>query len=364
MSSFTIRPYCPETDNVGLLHVANELAIPARARIGLDRSPDFTAFSGVLNDPFEVLVAETNGNIIGFIEFSYQHFSLFGQTTKGVHASLGGILPEWRRRGVMKALFREALHSVKTKGVQWAYVLINDRNNIIRKGIGRFFPGTIALPKLLVHGVVLPWKPILRRPAFSCEIGPLEDSEWHLLLDFWEKQMQQYDLFPLYEPSKWLSLPGCRKEDYHVARDADGNIMASLGSWSPFEFKRHRIHKYDPLEGRLLFHPVNNLLHLLGIRPFPKEGGVLRSLYTLRPLALPGMEAALGLLFNRLRWREKNYNMVFLAFPEGDPRNRLIKNYIRFTNINIPLLVPLTPDFQERLQSNPPGNMYIEYAFI
>lgn len=364
MAAFHIRPYDPVADNAGLLCVASNLFIPARVRLSVDRSPEFTAFSRVLGDPCSVLVAESGGKIIGFGEFAYQPFSFFGERSIGVHVNLAGVLPQWRRQGVLKALFEEGFRMVRNRQVEWAYALVNVNNPIIRQGTEKLVPGTVPLPRLLIHGLVLPWLPRVRSVRGSYTYETVGDEGLPSLEEFWASRMAGYDVFPLFERSKWNALPGFHANRFEVARDRGGRIVASLGSWDPGPLKRTLIHAYRPWERRFLFHPVNAVLGSLGGRPFPKEGDCLHNLYALRPLADPGQEAALGTLLHRLRAGGKDHNLVLVAFPEGDKRNRLVRKYLRFTNVNIPLLLPLTERFRQRLAKRVPRRFCIEYGFV
>jgi GNAT superfamily N-acetyltransferase len=362
MTDFRIRPFVPETDNVGILEVARALAIPARVQLGIDRSPDFTGFYRALDEPFEIVVAEARGRIVGFVEFCLGRFRVLGQETMGVHVPLGGVHPEWRGHGVFTAMRAEAFQQALSRGAQWGYVLVNARNRLMQENLRRSFPGLVSVNRLLVHGILLPWIPIGQRSDRSTRIGPLDEAARPELLHFMEERMRAYDIYPHVAASRWWSLPGCSATSHQIAKDGSGRIVASLGSWDPSAFKRALILRYGSLE-RALLKPVNWLLTRAGIQPFPKPGGPLRTLYALFPLAAPGYERALGHMIARLRKANRDYNAVLLAFPEGDPRNRLIRRYSHFSNVNIPFVIPLTRDFESEWRPRPPLTLHVEYAF-
>jgi hypothetical protein len=248
-------------------------------------------------------------------------------------------------------------------GAEWAYILVNANNRLIQDILRRSYPGMIATNRLLVHGIVMRRTPFGEERRRSYAIDPIDESDWPDLLEFVRDRMQANDLYPLMEASRWRQLPDSPTESYRVARDRSGRIVAALGSCDPSAAKRALILGYGRLE-RIALGPVNWLLSGLGIRPFPIPGGQLHLLYTLCPLARPGHEAALGQLISRLRKERRDYSAVLLAFPKGDPRNRLVRKFIHFTNVNIPLLIPLTSGTEEQLKAQSPHSFYIEYARI
>ena len=361
--TYEIRRFAAETDNEGVLNVARTLAIPARVQLGIDRSPDFAAFDTALGDPFEILVAEAKGEIIGFIELCLGRFRLFGRESAGVHVPLGGVRPDWRGRGVLGAMRHEGFDLARRMGAEWACILVNANNRLIQDILRRSYPGLIAVNRLLVHGIVVPRTPFRANRYSRYDIRAVDETEWPELLDFVHERMQAYDLYPDVEASRWRTLTDCPSENYQVARDQSGQIVATLGSWDPTSMKRALVLGYGRAE-RIFLRPVNSLLSTIGIRPFPLCGGQLRLLYTLFPQARPGHEGALGHMIAGLRRERRDYNAVLTAFPEGDPRNRLVRKYIHFTNVNLPLLIPLTSGFSDQLRSRPPHTFYLEYAFI
>ena len=151
-------------------------------------------------------------------------------------------------------------------------------------------------------------------------------------------------------------------DSYQVARDRSERVVASLGSWDPSAFKRVLILGYGGVE-HAMRRPINWLLARAGVHPLPEPGKPLRTRYALCPLAAPGHERALAALIARLRSNSRDITALLLAFPEGDPRNRIVRRFCRFTNVNLPLLFPLTRDCESELRLNPPQTLYIEYAF-
>ncbi len=362
MTAVKIRRFAHASDNEGVLEVARTLSIPARVRLGIDRSPKFCSFDELLGDPYEILVAEAAGEIVGFIELCLGRFRLFGRETTGVHVPLGGVRPDWRRRGVLTAMQHEGFDIARGMGAEWAYMLVNVNNTLIRGALQRSFSHMIAMDRLLVHGFVM--RSPLRLPrGGTYDIRSVDESTWADLEEFVDRRMRASDLSPVLDVSRWRTMPGCRPESYRLARDASGRIVAALGGWAPATAKRALVLDYGRLE-RAALRPVNRLLSAIGRRPFPLPGRALHLLYGLCPVAEPGHEAALHQLVDRLGKEARDYNALLVAFPEGDPRNRIARSYIHFTNVNIPLLIPLTGTMEKQVMSDPPANMYIEYAFI
>jgi ribosomal protein S18 acetylase RimI-like enzyme len=363
MTRIHVRPFVPGPDNAAVLEVARTLSIPARVHLGIDRSPDYMAFSQAVSEPCEIVVAEAGGEIVGFVEFCPGHFRVFGTASVGVHVPLGGVRPEWRRRGVSTALAIEGARRARLAGAEWACVLVNARNRPMQDNLRRFVPGTIVLNHLLVHGILARWTPEWRGKASRYSVEPVDESGWSELLDFIGERIHQHDVFPETDAAKLGTLPYCPKESYRVARDSSGRVVASLGSWDASPFKRVLVLGYGRLEDVLLG-PINRLLRLTGTQPFPRPGEALRTLYALCPLAAPGHEAALGRLIAGLRRERRDCSAILIAFPAGDPRNRVVRSFSRFTNVNLPFLIPLTAEFGALLRSQPPRSLYIEYAFL
>lgn len=363
MTRFRVRGFVPATDHTGVLEVARTLAIPARVRLGIDRSPDFTAFNRALNEPCEIVVADAAGEIIGFLEICPCRFRLFGRPGTGVHVPLGGVRPDWRRRGVLHAMRGEAFRLARRAGAQWACILVNANNRLMQDNLRRFYPASIVLDRLLVHGILMQWAPLRGPRDASCPIAPLDESAWPELLDFIRARTQTLDLVLDLDAARWRSLPDCPPHAFQVARDRSGRIVACLGSWDASAFKRALILGYGRIE-RALLGPANFLLARTGARPFPRPGEPLRTRYALCPLAAPGHEPALARLIARLRRDSTDCTAILVAFHHADPGNRAVNRFVRFTNVNLPFFIPLTPECEAEVRSRPPRSIHLEYAFL
>lgn len=359
MSGIQLRPYV-DADNEQVLDVARTLAIPARVRLGIDRSPDFSALGRALGVPHEALVAEADGEIVGFIEFSFVQMRVFGRQTLAGHVSLGGVRPAWRRRGLITSLLAAALERGRQRGADWGWALVNANNRVVHRSLFASFPEASLLGRLHVHGLLGAWRPLRPRPAYA--LAPICDETWPELLAFLQTQTRSAEIAQLVPDATWRALPGAAPSDFSVARDASGAIVAALGSWDVSPLKRPVILDYAPLERRVLG-PANRLLSGLGIAPFPHPGGALAVRYALCPLAAPGHEPALGLLLARLRRESRGVNAVLVAFPEGDPRDALVRRYVRFTNVERPFVVPFNPQLAALL-ARTPRRFHLEYAFL
>ncbi len=362
MATFEIRTYQPEVDNPRILAIAKNLGIPARVRLGIDRSPDFTAFDKMLGDPFQIFVASANEEILGFLEVCLPSFFLFGEQSTGMHLPLGGIRKEWRRKGVINALIEEAKAYGVRNGAKWGYTLVNAQNKKIQQYIKQFYAEITMLDRFLVQGIVYPLLPSI---FFSSgyEIHALEDDQWDEFLAFFEENMEDKAFYPVIPTDLLRSLKTSSAIEIYLARDKSGRIAASLGTWDVSAAKRSVVIQYGKTEQWLL-RPVNTLLALGKLAPFPKAGGSLHNLYSLLPLALPGQEAAFDQLLFYVRKKYREYNLVLTGIPNGDKRNRLMKKYLHFTNVNIPVLSGLTEEYEGLLKSKRPESYYLEYAFI
>jgi ribosomal protein S18 acetylase RimI-like enzyme len=363
MTAFVVRGFVSATDNAGILEVARTLAIPARVRLGIDRSPDFTAFNRAVGETCEIVVAEAAGRIIGFLEICAGRFRLFGTPSIGVHVPLAGVRPEWRRRGVLNALRAEGFRRARAAGAQWACILVNANNHLMQDSLRRFYPASVILNRLLVHGILARWAPLRGLRERSHRIAPLDESTWPELRDFMSARTRPLDVVLHPDAAKLRSLPDCPPDAYLVARDRTGQIVACLGSWDASAFKRALILGYGRAE-HALRRPVNFLLAHAGAPPFPPAGEPLRTRYALCPLAAPGHEAALGRMIDRLRRGHTDCNAILLALPHGDPRNHLINRFAHFTNVNLPFFIPLTTECEAAIRSRPPRTIHLEYAFL
>lgn len=360
---FQVRAFMPESDNAGVLEVARSLEIPARVRLGIDRSPDFTAFDRALGEPYEILVAQAGGEVIGFLEMCACTFRVAGRECRAVHAALGGVRPDWRRCGVSTALRTAGFERALRMGAEWAYLLVNARNRIMQQALRRAYADLVALERLLVHAVVFRWSPPVGHRGSPYRIEVVDETDWPQLLDFLHERTRGCDIVPQLDAMRLRALPGLGPSSFHAAKDASGRIVACLGSWDPSPFKRALVLGYGPLE-RALMTPLNLMMSSAGLRPLPRAGEPLRTLYTLCPHAAPGHERALRRMIDALRRDSRDCHAVLVAFPEGDRRNGIVSRFAHFTNVNIPFLVPLTREFAAEWRIRPPRTIHIEYALV
>ncbi|MCL7926841.1 MAG: GNAT family N-acetyltransferase [marine benthic group bacterium] len=357
-----IRPFAPAFDNEALVRLAASLAIPARVRLGIDRSPSFNGAPGVPGEPHEILVAELRGEVVGFIEFAISEFCLFEKPIRVGHVPLAGVRPEMRRRGVLTALRDAAFSEARCRKADLGLMLVNANNVPMQSLLRAAFPELVSLAPLFVHGILARIRPAFAGPRRRFEIERAPGAGSPTTAAFVKERMGAFDLRPDLEIRTFDALPGREPDDFVTARDRNGDIAAVISTWDVSAWKRPVILGYGSIEGAIA-QMLNALLALRGRPPFPTPGGALNVRYALCPLARPGSEEALQLLLDDRLADASDAHAILVAVPRGDPRARAIRSFARFVNVNIPFLIPLHTDAAKALRSRPPMSLYLEYAF-
>jgi len=168
---------------------------------------------------------------------------------------------------------------------------------------------------------------------------------------------------PVLNEARLTSYPGFGPKDILVARNDRGKIVAGLGLWDQSSFKKVRVIDYKWPE-TLLKKALNLSGFITGFSRFPDAGDNLNLLHSFYNIAERGYEKAFsGLLrFACNKFAGRNYNFILLAHPESSPLTMSCRKLWRFTNVNVPVLIPLNREGLEVIENKKIKQIYVEYA--
>jgi hypothetical protein len=142
------------------------------------------------------------------------------------------------------------------------------------------------------------------------------------------------ELFPVVEARELLdgqTYRDLRLEDLAVVR-RDREVAGVLGTWDQSAYKQDIVDGYAPRLGRL--RPGYDLLaRLLGGRPLPRPGGMIRTAFgCLRCVADDDPDVLTALLAASLqRARAQGQDFLMLGFDERDPQLRQVPRWLHVT---------------------------------
>ena len=350
-----VRSWQP-SDNDTLVRIARAMSLPARVRLGIDRSPDFAAFSRATGDGFDILVAEVRGRVAGFLETRRFTFRLRGRPVPTIYFALAGVEPGSRGLGIYPRLIAEAEQRSRAAGASLAVGFVNARN----PRLARFFATNrddIVLGSRIVVSTILlgPRHRVARGLACDCATR----TDLPAILQLVRRSYARHVLAPVVEEAGLVALG---TQSLTVVRDR-GRIVATLGVWDQRSLRRIMVTGYGRFEiwlRRLL----NSSTALTRIARLPAPGEELRVLHAMHAAAEPGREDALAGLLRSVcnRYADRGYHALLLGLPENDPLAAATRGLWQFRNVDVPVLVPL-PDIRPALLEAGAPSIRFEYAF-
>jgi len=155
-----IRPFA-DGDNRKLIKLARSIGVPARIKLGVDRSPEFCAFNRLLSDRWDILVAEENHTIVGFMDMSHIRMRLDKIIVPVTYVSLTGVQEERRGTSVFFRLLDAAEKLSRASGSIMASALINIKNaridTILKKRFRGYQHGERIVISCILLGPVTAW---------------------------------------------------------------------------------------------------------------------------------------------------------------------------------------------------------------
>lgn len=305
--------------------------MPGWIRVGFSSEPSFADALAVQGSSTQVLVHEHAGRILGMGCRSLRRVHVNGVPCEVGY--LGGLrIAPSARRGVLLGRGYAALHKLDAdhpvpfhlttivEGNEAAKHLLTSR----RAGLphyldqGRFITYAIPLTRRMPHAK--PRAPV-QRIVRGDEIG------LRRLLAFYDEVGARRQFFPVLNAEDFGTqrMRGLNVQDFHIALDADDQIIAAAAVWNQMAFKQTVVRGYAPMVGWL--RPgFNWALRLCGWPELPAAGQPLKALHVAFACSrLEGAEPMASLL-GSLRALHAGGSATFLLFGlhERDPLGKAL----------------------------------------
>jgi len=333
-----VRTWQP-ADNEALINIARTMSLPARVRLGIDRAPDFTAFCRAAGDGFDIVVAEVDGRVAGFMETRRFTFRLRGTPVPIVYLALAGIDPGRRGLGLFPRMVAEVERRSRETDAGLALGLVNARN----PGMSQYLAanrGDIVLGHRIVVASLLLGRH--HQVPSDLAVGPAAPSDLGEIAQLVGRSYERHILTPVVDEA---ALSALGAENITVCRDR-GRIVATLGTWDQRALRRIMVVGYGWAERGL-----RQLLNL--------AGGLTRL-----AAAAPGSEGAFAGLLRSVcnRVAGQGYHALLFGLPEDDPLAAATRGLWQFRNVDLPVVIPRDAALRTILGAGPPSVRF-EYAF-
>ena len=350
-----LRPWQP-ADNEALVNIARTMSLPARVRLGIDRAPDFAAFCRNAGDDFDVVVAEVDGRVAGFMETRRFKFRLRGNPVRVAYLALVGVEPGNRGLGLFRRLTAEVERRTREADADLALGLVNARNPRMSGYLAANRADIVIGRRIVVASVLLGQR---HRVAPDLAVGPAAPSDLGEIAQLVGRSYERHIPTPVVDEA---ALSALGAENITVCRDR-GRIVATLGTWDQRALRRIMVVGYGWAE-----RGVRQLLNLAGglthIARLPAPGEELRVLYAAYAAAEPGSEGAFAGLLRSVcnRVAGRGYHALLLGLPEDDPLAATTRGLWQFRNVDLPVVIPRDATLRALLGAGPPSVRF-EYAF-
>jgi len=349
-----------ESDNQSLIDLAKSIGVPARVKLGVDRSPKFTTFNQLLNDKWDILLAEVNHNVIGFMDMCHVRLRLKDKVIPVTYVGLVGVQVNWRGSAVFLRLLEEGEKLAKSSGSILVTALINVKNVRLDRLLKHRYKDCIRCERIVISCILLgPRYRVDKHFAYNCATKQDLPEIARLL----RKSYNHYKMTPIVEENQLIKFPSFEPKNILLARDRSGQIVASLGVWDQRSFRKIRIIDYKWPE-HCLITLLNISRYFTGFTRIPNVGGNLNLLHSIYTVAAEGDEKGFsGLLrYACNMFAHRNYHFLLLALPESSHLSMAYHRLWRITNMNIPIIIPLNRKGREILQAERIKRLYFEYA--
>ena len=354
-----VRPI-KETDNNQLIQLARSIGVPARVKLGVDRSPTFWAFSKMQGKAWDILVAEHNDGIVGFIDMSHRKFRL-GEAVKQVtYVGLAGVRAGWRGTLVFPKLLRASEKLARKHGSECAIALVNVNNTRLSKSLRYIFRNSRRCVDLRVSCILL--GPRYRyNGILYIENATHEDQQ--TIVDLIVRYYGRYQFAPLLDKNNFVRLVNTHLLDFLVVRDKRKKIVATMGLWDQGCLRKIVVLDYEP---RMVWlrRLINSSRYFTRIKRMPDPGGYFEYLYSIFAACEEGFENSLCelLRFACNKYSQHNYHFLIMVLPESSRILQMCSDLWSISNNNIPIVIPLTNDMATYLNDLGSCTLYLEYA--
>jgi hypothetical protein len=315
--------------------LVGSVAMPGAVSVRFEREPDYFLGTTIQGDPCHVLIARhlPDGTLAAVAVRAERRVYLRGRPARVAYIGQIRVAPRFQGRWLAQRAARE-VSQLHDASVPYLGVIAADNPVALGTLTGRRPPGgprVACVARLVSLAFPIYGRPG-RRPALAVERvteGSLEE-----VVAFLQRVGPARELFPVVEARELLDGQTYRDlllEDLAVVR-RDGEVAGVLGAWDQSAYKQDIVDGYAPRLGRM--RPGYDLLaRLLGGRPLPRPGGMIRTAFgCLRCLVDDDPDVLAALLAASLqRARAQGQDFLMLGFDERDPQLRRVPRWLHVT---------------------------------
>jgi len=322
-ATWSIRP-ADDRDNAALCALARACPMVGEVTVCVHREPRFLALDALLGDPWQVLIAEADGLLVGTVAWAVRDAFVNGHRRPTGYVGDLKVHPAVRRSGVGAALALAVRDELRRIDPDLPVLLTALRGNVPVSRLahvgGR---GRLAVPyaAVRVHAIpLLARRQVPSVPGFAVlEAGP---SDIDGLVDFWASIGPDRQFRACQDPEGLAAAPdgapGLDRSSYLVARGADGRIVACAAIWDQHRLKTTRILRYGGAL-RWLRSGFNLVAPMLGAPRLPGPGGALRVLQAFNVGATSAAALRAVVVEALHRYAGRGYALLMMGLDRTDP---------------------------------------------
>jgi GNAT superfamily N-acetyltransferase len=305
-------------DNEAILALMRRCPMQADISLTIERDPDFFALSRARGET-HTFIAEINGTLVGCLSAWRRDAWVSGDRARICYLGDLRVSPEYRRRGVARAL-GVAMRRFQGELPVVPFLLATGAGNAAVAPVAAHF-GAVGEPiARLTSWQLLPV--VLLKIIPDIDIGTAEERDIGELTTLLDDFYRSRDFAPVFGDGGLnrliASSPGASLSDYLVAR-RKGRVVAALGVWDASAVKRTRVVGM-PLWLSAVCALGRGASRLASLPPFPRQGGLLHFRYIRHAVFAPGEDQALA---NLVRWavnatRDRSEHFVLYTCVDTD----------------------------------------------
>ena len=333
--------------------------VEARITLGLDRGEDFTTFTRMRYDAWDIRVATHGDTVVGFVELGHGLYHVGSITVRGTYAGLAGVRAGSRGSSTFPRLLRSGEEAAAAAETKFGFALLNEKNLRYYQFLQRRFRGTRQGAP--IHGVC-----VLLGPAYAVrkryEFRRASAADLPAVTELLAKMRDRHTIRPAIREKGLPELPGLEPADILLACHR-GRIVACLGMWDQEALRKILVLRYALPEQTLVTF-LNATRGILNLPALPHAGEALRIVHGVFPAAETGYEDAWGDLVRQAcrQLRFSGRNLFVVGLPATSPLLPSFGRLPRFTNVNLPLILPFTDEVADALGDSDPIDFALEYA--
>ena len=315
--------------------LVGSVAMPGAVSVRFQREPDYFLGATIQGHPCHVLIARhlPDGALAAVAVRAERRVWVAGAQARVAYVGQIRIAARFQGRWLAQRAARE-VSQLHDASLPYLGVIAADNPVALGTLMGPRRPGrprVRRIARLVSLAFPIHARPA-RRPLLAVERVRGESLEE--VVAFLQRVGPARDFFPVVEArelSDGQTYRDLRLEDLAVVR-RDGAVAGVLGAWDQSAYKQDIVDGYAPRLGRL--RPAYDVLaRLLGGRPLPRPGGVIRTAFgCLRCLIDDDPDVLKALLAASLqRARAQGQDFLMLGFDERDPQLRQVPRWLHVT---------------------------------